>query len=166
MTKFACAFTALAITSALNFAGTDNDAHIKHLGSRTQYASERTSAIWQAFRQVMSSDFTGDASDVFAAVARSESPRFWCSEENAAAMFTRIERGDDLGRMRGPKRAMFEEIHRRMRALAEHRPEMPIRLLAAEVIAQPAPEFYMAPKYVRDIICREIREGKGRAHSR
>lgn len=80
------------------------------------------------------------------------SARFWVSEERAAIVIAAMMQGDKLERMRPNKREMFQEIFKRAMKLKQENPALTIYDLAFNVVRQPAPKFYLAPGYAKNII--------------
>lgn len=78
--------------------------------------------------------------------------RFWVSASRAAVVVASINRGDMLHYMRPNKREMFFEIHRRVMELRKIYSGWSTPKLIEEVLAQPAPKFYLAPGSARVLI--------------
>jgi len=99
-----------------------------------------------AFRQQIDATRFVRLRDIGKRIVNSPSPRFWVSEERAAAVVSAIMRGKPvLKTMRPTKREMFEEIHRRVVALKKEHPDWHLSRLVFEVVNSPAPKFYMEP---------------------
>lgn len=119
---------------------------MKSLGSALSFTAERNDALLRAFRHhVQTSPFVR-LDDIGRKIVNSPSPRFWVSEERAAAVVSAIMRGKPvLDTMRPTKREMFLEIHRRVIALKKIHPDWPLGRLVLTVVNSPAPKFYMEP---------------------
>lgn len=113
--------------------------------STLEYAEERITALMEEYdRYIASCDYIR-MSDVFAHIVNQPCPRFWVSDIRAAVVIARMFKGDALLGMRQSKREMFHEIFSRVCRLREMHPSSSIFQLVAEVIAQPAPKFYLTP---------------------
>ena len=91
----------------------------------------------------------------------SETParRFWVSEGRAAIVISMMESGKRLPNMRPTKLKMFNEIHRRYKELRAREPGKSLASLVAEIVMQPAPEYYLTPGTIKEFIFR-IKKGK------
>jgi hypothetical protein len=94
-----------------------------------------------------------DVHALYADLVVQPAPRFYVSETRARVVVSRMMKGDKLQGMRPLKRAMFEEIHRRVKVLAKEHPKADLSLLCAEVVTQPAPQFYLSPASAKILIC-------------
>lgn len=119
---------------------------MKSFGSILSFTRERNAALLKAYREhVASVDFVR-LNDIGVKIVNSPSPRFWVSEERAAAVVSAMMRGKPvLETMRRTKREMFEEIYRRVMALKKEHPDWHLCQLTFEVVNSPAPKFYMEP---------------------
>lgn len=117
---------------------------MKSFGSVLAFTRERNAALLKAYReQIDAADFIR-LREIGEKIVNSPSPRFWVSEERAAAIVSAIMRGKPvLDTMRPTKREMFEEIHRRVIALKELHPHWQMCQLISKVVNSPAPKFYM-----------------------
>lgn len=117
---------------------------MKPVGSALSFTRERNAALLKAYRtHVDAADFVR-LNEIGRKVVNSPSPRFWVSEERAAAVVSAIMRGKPvLETMRPTKREMFEEIHRRVLALKKQHPDWHLCRLVFEVVNSSAPKFYM-----------------------
>lgn len=117
---------------------------MKQPGSILAFTRQRNAALLCAFRRIASADPVIRLDDVAEKVVNSPSPRFWVSEERAAAVISAMMRGIPvLDSMRPSKREMFTEIYRRVLLLRSTRPESCLLHLVIEVVNSPAPKFYM-----------------------
>lgn len=119
---------------------------MKSFGSILSFTRERNAALLKAYReQVNAADFIR-LNEIGEKIVNSPAPRFWVSEERAAAVVSSIMRGKPiLDTMRPTKREMFLEIHRRVVALKEQHPDWTLCALVLKVVNSPAPKFYMRP---------------------
>lgn len=119
---------------------------MKSFGCILAFTRERNAALLHAYRQHVASANVIRLNEIGVRIVNSPSPRFWVSEERAAAVVSAIMRGRPiLDTMRPTKREMFEEIHRRVLALKELHPDWRLCELVYEVVNSPAPKFYMEP---------------------
>ena len=82
-------------------------------------------------------------SQVFDHIVNQPCHRFWVSNFRAYVVILSMLKGYKLKNMRPSKKEMFQEIFRRVCALKEAYPSMSLFQLVAEVVAQPAPKFYL-----------------------
>lgn len=117
---------------------------MKSFGSVLSFTRERNAALLKAYRKQISATGFIRLSEIGEKIVNSPSPRFWVSEERAAAVVSAIMRGKPvLETMRPTKREMFEEIHHRVVALKREHPDWRLCELVLEVVHSPAPKFYM-----------------------
>lgn len=135
---------------------------MKHRGCEAEFVEERGLELLAAFRRVVLSVRRVSVREVAAAAALLPCSRFWVSEERATAVVQALLRGQAAtARMRPMKRAMFEEIHRRVAAMmADGR--MGVAEAVRRVVYSPAPCFYMAPGQAIDILYRMRKRGAGK----
>lgn len=125
---------------------------MKPHGTRSDFETQRYTELLASFRHHMGLLKTRDMNEVYNAVVASPCKRFWVSEERAAIVMARIERGDELLEMRPQRREMFCEIYRRCILLREKEPDLSWIELTTKVVCQPAPKWYMAAGSARLII--------------
>lgn len=117
---------------------------MKSFGSVLAFTRERNAALLKAYREQVDAASFVRLNEIGEKIVNSPSPRFWVSEERAAAVVSAIMRGNPvLETMRPTKREMFEEIHRRVMALKEQHPDWHLCQLVFNVVNSPAPKFYM-----------------------
>lgn len=117
---------------------------MKSFGSVLSFTSERNEALLKAYREQIAAVKFVRLNEISEKIVNSSAPRFWVSEERAAAVVSAIMRGKPvLETMRPTKREMFEEIHRRVVALKELHPDWHLCQLVFKVVNSPAPKFYM-----------------------
>ena len=111
---------------------------MKSFGSVLAFTRERNAALLKAYREQIDAAIFVRLNEIGEKIVNSPSPRFWVSEERAAAVVSAIMRGKPvLKTMRPTKREMFEEIHRRVVALKEQHPDLYARAIAIEDNARP-----------------------------
>lgn len=119
---------------------------MKPFGAILSFTIQRNRALLDAFRRHTAESPFVSLDDIGRKVVDSPCPRFWVSEERAAAVVSLIMRGKPvLDTMRPSKREMFLEIHRRVIALKADNPHWNLKRLVFEVVNSPAPKFYMEP---------------------
>lgn len=117
---------------------------MKSFGSVLSFTRQRNAALLKAYQQHIHSVSFVRLNEIGEKIVNSPAPRFWVSEERAAAVVSAIMRGKPvLETMRPSKREMFEEIHRRVVALKKLHPDWHLCDLVMEVVNSPAPKFYM-----------------------
>ena len=119
---------------------------MKPPGSIMAFTRERNDALLKTYRRLVAEADEIRLREIGEKLVNSPSPRFWVSEERAAAVVSAILRGKPvLDAMRPTKREMFEEIHRRVLALRSLHPAWNLSQLIFKVVNSPAPKFYMKP---------------------
>ncbi len=117
---------------------------MKSFGSVLSFTRERNAALLKAYREQVDTTSFIRLNEIGEKIVNSPSPRFWVSEERAAAVVSAIMRGKPvLETMRSTKREMFEEIYKRVVALKKKHPDWHLCQLVFEVVNSPAPKFYM-----------------------
>lgn len=130
---------------------------MKKKGSTSDFAVDRDKELYAAFRYILCNSRGVALIDMFGMAAKRPASRFWVSEERAAQVISWMLRGvasDRIERMVPQRRAMFEEIFRRVCAMMEADPSLCMTHAVNEVVTSPAPEFYLTPKSARVIIYR------------
>ena len=115
---------------------------MKLFGSVLSFTHERNAALLKTYRKHVNAADYVRLDEIGKKVVNSPSPRFWVSEERAAAVVSAIMRGKPvLETMRPTKREMFEEIHRRVVALKKQHPDWHLSRLVYVVVNSSAPKF-------------------------
>lgn len=127
---------------------------MKHFGSILDFTRERNNDLLRVYYKTLASASVIVMPVIFELVAQSPASRFWVSEERAAIVISAMEAGKPLQRMRDNKREMFEEIYRRYLDLRKQFPDKSVYELAAKIVYQPAPKFYLTPRTVGEFIYR------------
>ena len=127
---------------------------MKKKGTISQLQHERDDDLMRAFQQELAGRPHILLPEVLNAVVSSPSKRFWVTSERAAIVIYNMMKGDELEHMRPLKRKMFREIYRRVMKLKANYPQLSIPILAEQVVAEPAPEFYITPGSAKVIISR------------
>lgn len=119
---------------------------MKPFGSILAFTRERNAALLKAYREQIEAARVIRLNEIAKKIVNSPAPRFWVSEERAAAVISDIMRGKPvLHHMRPSKREMFEEIYHRVIALKQQRPDWALCRIVFVVVNSPAPKFYMEP---------------------
>lgn len=117
---------------------------MKSSGCILSFTCERNAALLKAYREHVGAAGFIRLDEIGEKIVNSPSPRFWVSEERAAAVVSAIMRGKPiLETMRPTKREMFAEIHRRVVDLKKKHPDWNLCQLVSKVVNAPAPKFYM-----------------------
>ena len=127
---------------------------MKKKGTISQLQHERDDDLMRAFQQELAGRPHILLPEVLNAVVSSPSKRFWVTSERAAIVIYNMMKGDELDLMRPLKRKMFREIYRRVMKLKANYPQLSIPILTEQVVAEPAPEFYITPGSAKVIISR------------
>lgn len=127
---------------------------MKKKGTISQLQHERDDDLMRAFQQELAGRPHIQLPEVLNAVVSSPSKRFWVTSERAAIVIYNMMKGDELEHMRPLKRKMFREIYRRVMKLKANYPQLSIPILTEQVVAEPAPEFYITPGSAKVIISR------------
>lgn len=123
---------------------------------KCDYIEERSHELFAAYKDALGTQ--GGSREVFRRVAMSACSRFWVSEERAAVVVARMLRGRDIGHMGRMRRAMFEELHRRVALRRAASPEKSITELVREAVHSPAPCFYLTATTVSVLISKIKRQ--------
>lgn len=131
---------------------------MKKRGSTLDFAAQRNADLLKVFRKYISQAKRIFLPEIFSLMAKTPARRFWVSEGRAAIVVAALEAGKPLKNMRPTKKEMFEEIHRRYKALKPLYPEKSLACLVAEIVMQPAPRYYLTPGTIKEFIFR-IKKG-------
>lgn len=131
---------------------------MKRAGDKMIFTSERNADVKRAVRAALGRMDVVNMGQACALAVSMPARRFWVSEERACAVVSAMMRNiSALDGMRGAKRRMFREIYRRVLLARKQNPEATLVDIVAGVIEQEAPEFYLEPMTVRDIIYKSRR---------
>ena len=130
----------------------------KIVGSTLEYTEERITALMEEYdRYIASCDYIR-TSEVFDHIVNQPCRRFWVSNIRAAVVVARMLKGCKPRNMRPSKKEMFQEIFRRVCKMKEEFPSMSLFQLVAEVVAQPAPKFYLTPSSAKIMVYKAKKE--------
>ena len=127
---------------------------------------EKAIALTRAFHMLLSA--SGGKMSVTQLIERLEelpAPRFYVSTQCAINMVNRIKKGAEAN-MRGKRREMFEEIIARLEKEKRRYPRKSNYDQMEDVLAQPAPSFYMTGKSMYKIINSHLKENRKRRLNR
>lgn len=89
--------------------------------------------------------------EILVMAINSPAKQFYVSSEEAARRVSQLLKGNELN-IRSPYRAeMYREITRRFVALREQHPHIGLRQGVEDIIAMPAPSFYLSPSSAKVI---------------
>ena len=128
---------------------------MKHRGNNFYYEDLRNRDLMRAYRTLCEQHKTMRLQEVYKKVVNMPSERFWVSEERAAIVMSAMRDGKSLLEVGVSARArmeMYEEIFARFCVLQEERPDASIYDLVSEIVAGPAPKFYLTPSSAKVII--------------
>lgn len=131
---------------------------MRRIGSSLDYTHERNRDIIRAYRSIVADLDVVDERLTFELLSVAPASRFWVSAERAAVVVSDLIRQRPLPDMNPLRRRMFIEIMRRYIALRKHRPGLPLSHVIGEIVAQPAPEFYLSPRTLAEYV-RRIKSG-------
>ncbi len=127
---------------------------MKKQGSITEFGHQRDQELLNAFKSQLHLLGSIPLQEVFHRAALQPSTRFWVSERRAAAVISRMLKGDKILSMNPKKREMFYELFRRVKRVREDYPGITLTEAAYRAVNSPAPEFYLTPKSARVMIYR------------
>ncbi len=129
---------------------------MKHLGNKYEYERQRDENLMRVYRALLSgAPADMPQSDIYQLLVHTPCERFWVSEERAIRVISKMETAyhATLRHMSAQKRRMYREIYHRSSHLMEQK-GMSRREAVCEVVASPAPEFYLTPGSAEVILCR------------
>lgn len=138
---------------------------MKRPGATSEFIDHRNRELHKSFMHVLLTEREMPLRSMFGAAAARPCSRFWVSERRAADVIGRMMRGVTVGPMLPKRREMFEEILRRVKARMAEDPGLCLTHAVADVIYEPAPEFYMTPESVRSVIYRMRAKRRGEVRS-
>jgi hypothetical protein len=130
---------------------------MKKKGSKSDFTRQRDRELYAHFMDILSESRGVTLGEMFAMAARRPASRFWVSETRAAIVIGAMMRGEDtalLDNMYAERRAMYEELFRRVCARMEADPGLCMTRAVDEVVCEPAPRFYITDKSAKVIIYR------------
>ena len=96
--------------------------------------------------------------ELFDIARKMEAPRFYVTFDYARCIVLMLDRGLELPLKNENKKRMYEELHRRLKK--KRGDKKGCYNLLEEIIASPAPEFYMDAETFKQIFYKTIRSKK------
>lgn len=127
---------------------------MKKIGSVSDFGPQRDKELLQAFRNQLHLLGSIPADELFTRAAMSRASRFWVSERRAAAVISKMLKGDRILAMNRKKREMYFEILRRVKEIIDAEPDITLSEAVFRAVNSEAPEFYLTPKSARVMIYR------------
>ena len=131
---------------------------MKTNGCIADYREEKERQLMKAYRKALSECRCVNLNTIFKKTADSPASRFFVSEERAAAVISKMMRGQKPKMVSALKMQMFREILRRVQDIRSENPTFSIYHCCVLAVNSPAPKFYMTPLSVRQTIYRLKRE--------
>lgn len=134
---------------------------MKKKGSKIEFSTLRDKELYRHFLTLLREGNFTVLRELYGRAAKMPASRFWVSELRAADVVSRMRRGrEDMDRMKSARRAMFEEIRRRVDDLMSRNPGMTLIDAVTAVVNGDAPEFYISDDTARTIIYRVHRQAR------
>lgn len=131
---------------------------MKKQNSVSEFTRERNQVLLENFRSAIARQSRIAVIKAFGSAVAAPAPRFWVSEQRAAAVIGKMLAGEDVTKgMYEEKRKMYEEIFERFMEVKEQHPLRTIYDIVSEIVNQPAPSSYMSAYRARNIINGERR---------
>lgn len=130
---------------------------MKKKGSKSDFSRQRDRELYAGFKEILVTSRGVALGEMFGMAARRGASRFWVSEQRAAAVIGAMLRGEDAvdgSRMYPERRAMYEEILRRVREKMAADPSLCMTHAVDATVCEPAPRFYITDKSAKVIIYR------------
>lgn len=119
---------------------------MRHAGSTNEYTEERNQDLLNVYRRVIAQCSHINLYEVVEKVVNSPAKRFYVSEYRTRNIVMRMFNGKPLPKMHPCKKEMYDEIFRRVKEARKAMFDKPLLLVIEEVLAQPAPKFYLTKK--------------------
>ena len=126
---------------------------------------EKAIALTRAFHTMLSKNRGMSVTQLIEKLEELPAPRFYVSTQCAINMVNRIKKGLETN-MRGSRREMFDEIMARLEKEKKRHPQKSNYDQMEDVLAQPAPSFYMTGKSMYKIINSHLKENRKRRLNR
>ena len=123
----------------------------------SEYHEERNRDLLRVYKQALLRKDLTQHDEILKATVMTPAQRFYVSEERAVRVVNQWLAKQCSSKMLPMQRMMYAEIVRRVKALRRQRPNERINRLVWEVIAQPAPRFYLTEKSAY-VILRKIKK--------
>lgn len=124
-------------------------------GSTLYFTKERRQDILNAFHNIIAQSPHINIRQISHAVALAGASRFWISEERAAMVISRLQRGLPVpGPLRPLRQKMFHDLFNSYLNIRKSNPRLPFAMAVHLAVNSPAPQFYLAPESIARIIYR------------
>lgn len=130
---------------------------MRHKGSDSEFKELRDNEILALYRKYLNESPNIVVSRMLTDIVNSPSSRFWITEQRAAIVLGQMKKGDTFPDAYPQKRAMYNELYRRANLVWQKNPNMSVYSVAAMIVEQPAPSFYMSTTLCNLIISRAKR---------
>lgn len=130
----------------------------KKTRSASEFHEARNRDLVRAYKQAYQRKELTTSHDTIRAALAMPAERFYVSEERAVRVVNQWLSGHRPAKMLPMQRMMYEEIVRRVHHLRSKRQHERINHLVWEVIAQPAPRFYLTEKSAYVILCGRVKK--------
>lgn len=131
---------------------------MRQKGNSNLHNEERNLELMRAYQEILNSS-TGpiDPDELFIRLVEMPCRRFWIGETCATDVIRKMRVGWVPSRMTRTRLEMYAEILSRTEAYLERHPGVHLQAAVRQVIAQPAPKFYLTPGTARVIVskCRK-----------
>jgi hypothetical protein len=127
---------------------------MRHKGSDSEFKEIRDNEILALYRKYLNESPNIVVSRMLNQIVNSPSSRFWITEQRAAIVLGQMMKGEEFPDAYPQKRAMYKELYRRAQQIWKEHPNMSVYSVAAKVVEQPAPSFYMSTTLCGLIISR------------
>lgn len=122
----------------------------------SEFSDQRSRMLLQNFRESIATQSKISFKRAFKEAAEAPAPRFWVSEARAVRVISMMLKGDDaLSGMRPEKRAMYEEIFRRVQEKKKQNPGAVLGDIVFEIVNSEAPRSYIDWQWAQRLILNE-----------
>lgn len=111
--------------------------------------------VVNALYKAMSENPGKEILELFDIARKMEAPRFYVTFDNARRIVSMLDRGLELPLKNENKKRRYEELHRRLKRKRGDKKKC--YQLLEEIIASPAPEFYMDAETFKQVFYKTIR---------
>lgn len=131
---------------------------MKKLNSTSEFSRERNMFLLTTFREHIRQMSQITIEKAFKATSQAPAPRFWVSEERAAAVMGKMLSGaDPTPAMNPEKREMYRELFAVFMNLKRQYPDESIASLCSMAVNSAAPASYLSWHTIRNIVSAERR---------
>lgn len=133
---------------------------MKKKGSISDFTALRNRELLASFRDVLATSRGVPLRDMFGLAVKRPASRFWVSEYRAAEVICAMLRGETIDNQLPQRKAMYDEIYRRVVEWRRENPGRPVSDAVTAVVNSAAPEFYLTEKSAKVIIYSLRRKNK------